>query len=395
MNLGSHVRLCLKDLYAQDVVEMIERETRKYALEAIEHPDHPDFERAYEMLWEAFGAAGEMESKEAIRAMLLEDPTLPMPDGGFARYFLIVARDRATGAIRGVRDGRVWVNQHYDPSLCLVYLAHIFMAPEARGTVLTYWLRIAPMDLAIAYLHLLHQRGRIALPQPDAAAKHFGMQIDLAAEVEYFSPGDELSLRRLLFYGRGGFDAIDPRHFPYRQPDFRPAEEIAATGDRPHPFVLLLRRMGREREARLPLSEARAVMRLLYDDFETFCEPSHLATSLDVVLSRLDDRERRGKRDVALLPLPTGAHDLRRLKPLFRYDVYRKHYGPGPVTNEYLGGETARLAAANPHWIDEQIAALSAQLAKNARWVYASREKGFDPEPPPEPPPIPVPGSAA
>jgi hypothetical protein len=285
------------------------------------------------------------------------------------------------------------VNPHYDPELCVVYLSHILMAPEARGTVLTYWLRIAPMDLAITYLHLLHTRGLIALPQPDAPHKYFGMRIDLAAEVEYFSPEDKLSLQRLLFYGRGGFDAIDPRHFPYRQPDFRPKAEIEATGDRPHPFMLLLRRIGRERAARLPLQEARAVMKLLYDDFETFCEENHLATSLDVVLSRLDEREKRGKTDVALLPLPTGAHDLRRLKPLFRYDVYRKYYGPGRATDDYLASATAGLAAANPHWIDEQIAALAAELAKTQRWVYASREKGFDPDAPAEPPATPIPGA--
>lgn len=395
MPLGTHVRLCLKDLYAQDIVEMIERETRKYEVEAIEHPDHPDFGRAFRMLWDAFGPAGEMESEEVIREMMLEDDTVPMADGGFARFFLLVARDRATGAIRGVRDGRVFVNPHYDADLCVIYLSHIFMAPEARGTVLTYWLRIAPMDLAITYLHLLHQRGRIALPAPDAPHKHYGMRIDLAAEVEYFSPEDKLSLQRLLFYGRGGFDAIDPRHFPYRQPDFRPPAEIAATGDRPHPFMLLLRRVGREREARLPIHEARAVMRLLYDDFETFCEPENLATSLDVVLTRLDEREKAGKQDVALLPLPTGASDLKRVKPLFRYDVYRKYYGAGPATADYLASETARAAAANPHWIDEQIAATAAQLAKTARWVYASREKGFDPEAPAEPPPVPMPGAAS
>src|SRR5574341_350351 len=41
--LGTSVHLCLKDLYAQDVVEMIDRETRKYEVESIEHPDHPDY----------------------------------------------------------------------------------------------------------------------------------------------------------------------------------------------------------------------------------------------------------------------------------------------------------------------------------------------------------------
>jgi len=65
-----------------------------------------------------------------------------------------------------------------------------------------------------------------------------------------------------LFYGRGGFDVIDPRHFPYRQPDFRDPALIAQSGDRPVPFMLLLRRVGREREARLPIGEAKAVIQL-------------------------------------------------------------------------------------------------------------------------------------
>ena len=182
------------------------------------------------MLWDGFGAAGEMEPEaghpqdDARRRR-----RVALPSGTYARYFLLVARDRATGTIRGVRDGRVLVNPAYDPDLCLVYLSHIFVLPEARGTVLTYWLRIAPLDLAVSYLHTLHQRARIALPAPDAPGRYFGMRVDLAAETEYFSPEDKLSLQRILFYGRGGFDVIDPRHFPYRQPDFR-----APGGDRAH-----------------------------------------------------------------------------------------------------------------------------------------------------------------
>jgi hypothetical protein len=384
--LGTRVRLCLKDLYAQDVVEMIERETRRYEVEAIEHPDHPDYARAFRVLWDAFGASGEMESEPVIRKMLLADQATPLASGTFARYFLLVARDRETGAIRGVRDGRVLVNPAYAPDLCVVYLSHIFMLPEARGTVLTYWLRIAPLDLAVTFVHQLHQRGKLALPAPDAPGKYFGMRVDLAAEMEYFSPEDKLSLQRILFYGRGGFDVIDPRHFPYRQPDFRDPTLIERTGDHPVPFMLLLRRVGREREARLPIDEAGAVMRLLYDDFAEFCEPKHLATSLDVVLGRLEERRARGRNDVALLPLPTGARDLKRLKPLFRYDVYRKHYGPGPATDAVLQGPIAQALAANPHWLDDQLARIAGELAKTRRFVYASRDKGFDPEAPEETP---------
>jgi hypothetical protein len=386
MSLGTRVRLCLKDLYPQDVVEMIERETRKYEVESIEHPSHPDYKTAFQILWDGFGAAGEMEPEPVIREMMLEDPLVPLPSGSYARFFLLVARDRATGTIRGVRDGRVLVNPAYSPDLCVVYLSHIFMLPEARGSVLTYWLRIAPLDLAVTYLHTLHQRGKIELPAPDAPGRYFGMRVDLAAEMEYFSPEDKLSLQRVLFYGRGGFDAIDPRHFPYRQPDFRDPALIARTGDRPVPFMLLLRRVGREREARLPIDEARAVMQLLYDDFATYCEPTHLASSLSIVLDRLEERRAKGRNDVALLPLPTGSRDLKRLKPLFRYDVYRRHYGPGPATDGYLNSDVARQAAANPQWLDGELVRISEELAQTRRFVYASRDKGFDPEAPEEPP---------
>lgn len=378
MHLGTRVRLCLKDLYAQDVVEMIERETRKYEIEAIEHPAHPDFHRAFQVLWGAFGPQGEMEPEAIVRRMLLDDPWTPLPTGTFARYFLLVARDRATGAIRGVRDGRVLVNPAYAPDLCVVYLSHIFMLPESRGSVLTYWLRIAPVDLAVSFLHGLHQRGLVHLPAPDAPGRWFGMRLDLAAEMEYFDPADRLSLQRILFYGRGGFDVIDPRHFPYRQPDFRDPALIAQSGDTPVPFMLLLRRMARERAARLPLDEARAVMRLLYDDFALYCEPAYLETSLDVVMHRLADREARGKADVALLPLPTGAHDLKRLKPLFRWDVYRKHYGVGPDTRRYLESGAAERVASSPTYLDDELARLAAELGTTTRWVYASRDRGFD-----------------
>jgi len=257
------------------------------------------------------------------------------------------------------------------------------MLPEARGTVLTYWLRIAPLDLAVSYLHLLQQRGAIALPDANAPGRYFGMRVDLAAEVEFFSPDDKLSLQRILFYGRGGFDVIDPRHFPYRQPDFRDPALIAQSGDRPVPFMLLLRRVGREREARLPIGEAKAVIQLLYDDFAVFCEPKNLVSSLDVVLSRLEERRARGKEDVALLPLPTGAHDLKRLRPLFRYDAYRRHYGASLATDAYFRSGIAETVAANPHWLDEKLVEIAAELAKTPRRVYASRDKGFDPEAPP------------
>ncbi|HXC50810.1 MAG TPA: hypothetical protein VN634_08005 [Candidatus Limnocylindrales bacterium] len=376
MSLGRRVRLCLKDLYQQDIVEMIERESRRYELIEIEHPDHPDFRRAYGILSDAFGAQGEMEPEHAIRQFLLDDAYEALPTGTFIRYFLIVAKDR-DGNLRGVRDGSVIYNPKWAPDLCTVYLSHIYVLPEARGTVLTYWLRIAPVELAIEYLFQLHKRGLVRLPLPDQPAKYFGVSLNLAAEMEYFSPEDRLSLQRILFYGRGGFDVIDPRHFPYRQPDFRSAERIAATGHRPVPFMLLLRRMGRERQARLPLDEAMVTMRLLYDEFACFCSKSLLQNSLDIVQRRLDERRVRGRTDVALLPLPTGAKNLQRLKKLFRYDIYRRYYDDVPGLDAYMRAIHDRIAA-NPRWFDEEVAQLAARLEASPHYVYGSRDKRYE-----------------
>ena len=354
---------------------MIERETRRYELHSIESPDHPDFERAYRVLWDGFGAAGEMEPLRTIRGFLERDPFEPLPSGSFIRYFLIVAKDR-DGHLRGVRDGSVLYNAAYAPDLCLVYLSHIFMLPEARGTVLTYWLRVAPIELAVEHLFQLQRRGLASLPAPDQPGRYFGMHVDLVAEMEYFSPEDLQSLQRILFYGRGGFDAIDPRHFPYRQPDFREPAAIAATGNAPIPFMLLIRRVARERSARLPLDEASAVMRLLYDEFASHCAPEFLQNSLDVVLRRLAERRARGRSDVALLPLPTGPENLGRLRRLFRCDVYQRHYPGAPGTESYLEEMRKRLAE-DPRWYDEAVAAHARALAARPHTVYGSRDRRF------------------
>ena len=375
MTLGTRVRLCLKDLYQQDIVEMIERETRRYELESIEHPDHPDFARAYQILWDVFGPTGEMEPESAIRRFLLDDPFEPLPSGTYCRYFLIIAKDR-DGNLRGVRDGTVLYNPGWAPDLCTVYLSHINLLPQARGTVLTYWLRIAPVELAVEYLYQLQQRGLVQLPLPDQPGKNFGVQLNLAAEMEFFSPEDRLSLQRILFYGRGGFDVIDPRHFPYQQPDFHAPEIIAAVGNRPVPFMLLLRRMGREREARLPIEEASITMRHLYDEFACFCTPDLLQNSIDIVQARLAERRAKGKPDVELLPLPTGPGNLQRLKRLFRYDNLRRYYPGTSGAEDYLERMKAQLAS-NPKWFEEEVAALGVELAKTPHYVYSSRDKGM------------------
>ncbi len=381
---AKRIRLCLSDLFHQDVVEMVERETSAIEFWSILKPEDKDFAEAYRLLWESFGPHGEMEREEAIKQFLRDDSYEPTATGTFISYFLLVAKDR-DGRIRGVRDGSVLVNPGYAPDLCVVYLSHIFTVPDARGTVLSYWLRIAPMEIAIQYLKDLVELGKITVPMPNAPGKSFGMTIDLAAEMEYFSPEDRISWQRILFYGRGGFDAIDPRHFPYLQPDFREPDVVKKTGDRPMPFMVLLRRMGREKRALLPIEEARAVMRLLYDDFACHCAPETLASSLQLVLDRLEERAKT-KSYVRLLPLPTGSKNLKRLHKLFRYRVYTQYYPNLPATLEYLASGIKERLAANPAYVDSALTAIAAELDSRPAYVYANRNQDFTWEGLPAPP---------
>lgn len=375
MPATSRVRLCLKDLFHQDVVEMIERETRKYSLWDLRSSQDALFPVAWELLWEGFGPHGEIERREVLEKAVDADPFVPTKDGTFHRYFLLVARDK-DGNVLGVRDGSVLVNSRYDPNLCVIYLAHIYMRPEARGSVLSYWLRIAPVELAVQYLLDLHNRGLFTLPEPEKPARYFGLQLNLAAEMEYFTPEERISWQRILFYGRGGFDVIDPHHFPYRQPDFRDPELIRQTGNRPVPFMVLLRRLGRERQARMPISEATAIINLLYDDFAEHCAEEFLDNSLEIVLKRLERRSYQ-KDHVDLLPLPNGSHNITRLKRLFRYTVYKNYYGGAPDTEAYLSGPMRAKLKENRHYLDDALKAIAAELDARPHWVYGSREHGF------------------
>jgi hypothetical protein len=370
------VRLCMKDLYHQDLVEMVERETRQFQIWEICDPDDPLFPEAFRLLWEAFGAVGEMEREDAIRQFLADDSYEPVASGTYVRYFLLVARDK-DGSIRGVRDGSVLVNPAYARDLCVVFLSHIYMRPEARGTVLSYWLRIAPVELAMNYLAELHARGKIELPNPDQPHRYFGMRMDMAAEMEFYEPEDRVSWQRILFYGRGGFDVINPRHFPYLQPDFRDPEEIRQTGNQPVPFMMLVRRMGREMQAQMTIEEASALMRLIYDDFACHCSAEFLDNSLQRVLDRLAERA-KAKQFVELLPLPTDSRNLPRLRRLFRYTVYSRYYrGASPAVRAYLDAGIRTKLRKQPRYLEDAIASIAAELDSRPSFVFGSRDKRF------------------
>ncbi|MEZ4235037.1 MAG: hypothetical protein R3F59_02520 [Myxococcota bacterium] len=339
------------DLYHQDLVEIIARETRRYGLVEVNDPDDPLFPVAYRMMWDVFGPRGELETAEDLRGFLREDPFVPGPGGSFLRYFLIVATDREGRPI-GVRDGTILVNPAIDPRLCVVYLSRLYVPPEARGTALSLWLRIAPVEIATRFLGELGARGLVPLPAPDDPDHHYGMQIDLVAEMSFFHPDDRMSWQRLVFYGRGGFEAVDPADFPYLQPDFREGGGPLS----PTPFALVVRRMGREGDGQLPVDEATAITRLLFDDFASFCTDEALRQGLGHLVGHL---AQRGSAPLRLLPLPVDAGTVDRLRPLFRDDVYQRCYrGLSPEVDAVLAE-----AIGSPDALSQSLGRLAEHLA--------------------------------
>jgi hypothetical protein len=151
------------------------------------------------------------------------------------------------------------------------------------------------------------------------------------------------------------------------------------------PFMVLLRRMGREKRALLPIEEARAVMRLLYDDFACHCAPETLKSSLQLVLDRLEERAKT-KAYVRLLPLPTGPKNLKRLRKLFRYRVYTRYYPNLPATLEYLASGIRERLATHPTLLDDALAGITAELESRPAYVYANRNQDFTWEGFPAPP---------
>jgi hypothetical protein len=140
--------------------------------------------------------------------------------------------------------------------------------------------------------------------------------------------------------------------------------------------MLLLRRMGRERQAALPITEAQAIMQLLYDDFSQYCAPEFLGNSLQLVMNRLEERAKT-KSFVELLPLPTGPKDLQRLKRIFRYTVYQKYYPNSPETLAYLNSGVKEKLTQNPKYLEDELAKIAIDLEDRPHFVYGSREKGF------------------
>jgi hypothetical protein len=193
--------------------------------------EDPWFEPAYKELWAEFGAKAEMELRETLAARFRLVPAM-------AYEMVLVRQD---GMFAAVRDHTVIPTE----AETVVHLSHNLVSPAFRRSGLAGWMRAFPVLSAREF-------------RPEAP-------VTLAAEMEHDDGTDPGRAIRLRAYERAGFMKVDPKSIAYHQPDFRSEEMIDASGGAvPIPFLLLLRRVGREGEKTVSGGEVRRVVQALY-----------------------------------------------------------------------------------------------------------------------------------
>jgi GNAT superfamily N-acetyltransferase len=265
-----------------------------------------EVDAAYAALDAWFGVRAELERRSVVDAWLAHSDGVQVGDVRLG-YHLLTART-PDGTLAAVRDCHITV----DPGrrICVIYLAHVYVMPEHRRTGLAQRLRDVPLELARRDLR------RWGLPEGE---------ILFAAEQEFFEPTAADTAIRLVAYGRTGYRAIPPRVLPYAQADFR--DVAGGTGvAQPLPLLAIVRRLGHEREATLPVTLAVAYVEHLYAVFSTHCRSADLVAPRRHALAAL---AATGLAEVPLLPLPTSLEDHAALSALSRSSAMP--YFPTPV----------------------------------------------------------------
>jgi hypothetical protein len=277
----------------------------RFSLRSIRASTDPAFAGAFAALSSEFAPRGELERREVI------DGWLDRPDARTIRtltgvelvheYHFITARDES-GKLAGVRDCHVTVDR--EARVAVAYLAHALVMPQSRRSGLAALLRAAPVTIA----------RRVVNATLAGAAN---IEILLAAEMEHPQSLALESVTRLVAYGRAGFRALSPRHFPYHQPDFR-SLAAPATEPVPLPLLALVRSLGHDDDLDLPARLADAFATHLYAVFATHCDRLHLRTLLAFTSSTL---AASGLQRLPLLRLPSSPDDGSALDPLYRDTV--------------------------------------------------------------------------
>ena len=232
----------------------------------------PLFASAYERLWNEFGSLHEMESREVIERRLAWHP-VAMRSDCWLRYELMLVRH--LGRFAAVRDHTAVVSSKYGAPQAVVHLSHVLVDEAWRRTGLAGWLRAFPIQTARA---CLLAAGFAAdspitlvaeMEHPDSQAQEptVDLQGNSPHQEQHPQPQPQSVNRRvrLAAYERAGFKKVDPAAVSYFQPDFRPPEQIDASGGpRPLPFGLILRRIGGEEAQVLRGAELRGIVESLY-----------------------------------------------------------------------------------------------------------------------------------
>lgn len=240
----------------------------------IRSPDDPLFETAYAALWQEFGTAHEMETRDVLAARLRE--------AGPLRYEILLVH--AGAQVAAVRDHTAIACD----GQIVVHLSHLLVAPEWRRSGLAGWMRAVPI---------------LTARELAAANATPGCEVTLVGEMEYANGTDPRRALRLLAYERAGCLKIDPRAVRYHQPDFRPPEVMdAGDGARPLPFQLIIRRVGREHERVITGRGVRRIVRALHTMYGAQFRPQDMAHPALRLDHFPDDHA-----EIALLPPTTVA----------------------------------------------------------------------------------------
>lgn len=266
-----------------------------YRIEAVTDPDGPLYEAAYQMLDGFFGAKGELEDKEVLRA-LVRQRDVSFGEDLFTRYHLLLAWHN--DQIVGVRDCYTEV----DPTrrLCLIALSHSFIVPEHRRSGLASLFRAYPIAAARGLVQEFFESAK-------------DIPIVSTAEMEPIEPSQPETLIRLIAYGKSGFSVIDPSYVPYAQPDFR-AQDLGLS----HwgmPLLSVIRWVGQEDKTELPLELATVFPRHYNSFHRRYTPPEHVDL---MVQNALETLKRRNVTKVPLLSLPAHLGDQTRITPLLR-----------------------------------------------------------------------------
>jgi GNAT superfamily N-acetyltransferase len=218
-----------------------------FSISFIDSIEHPRFDLGYEQLWREFGDKNEMEQRSVLAQRFDWRPERAIERHALMYEMVVVMHDNQLAA---VRDHTAIVDLRHPDEPVAVHLSHLLVMPRYRGSGIAGWMRAMPIRTARECLDRARQPHR---------------PITLVAEMEAADASIPDRVRRLAAYEKVGFVKIDPKHVHYLQPDFRPPGAIDASGGpTPVPLSLVVRRVKREDESRIPGREVRSLVESLY-----------------------------------------------------------------------------------------------------------------------------------